>query len=423
VKQGSLHVSKTAQKPTADELCTIIKCSIAPLLSGSKVSKLTDHSTAQKSKVAKSGNAGLQLRPDCNREECFLLQRAQEFSEQEVRLASIGMEMLAEVLPHFGSRFFDDLLQASIRRIMVQSLGYSNEKLLLEILDSFEGLSAQTYEGNRIAAAIGLDTVSSDEGVLLETIWQEDFIKVLTSGVDTMLTVSPEGRVFNYRTFDTGDTLPFAPYHARHMADYATGKRLAIVLNRHGEILVFKEKRLAFARRRGRWHHFVHEPIIDQIGRIGKPNLRRCVYETCLDVSFARCGGCLAIVKSNKKNQVKDLINADDRLRGGGSAKSQVIMRLIQDQAKNRPFHELHRRFRQAIAAIDGATVLGHDGEILAVGAIVKVPGGSESGARRAAAKALARLGIGIKVSADGGIAGFVQEEGDLAPRLAFEFT
>jgi hypothetical protein len=59
------------------------------------------------------------------------------------------------------------------------------------------------------------------------------------------------------------------------------------------------------------------------------------------------------------------------------------------------------------LVAIDGATVLSHRGELLAVGAILKIPGGSESGGRLAAAKAISAKGLGIKVSQDGGITGY----------------
>lgn len=417
---------ETAPSPTTEQLKKIFQSTLAPLLSGSEVGDRisarldsAEHAVREDAEDA----SDLLLRPNPTEDDCFPLNRPQGFSDQEVQLADVGVSIISEALPHYGTRFFDDLLQASIRRIIVKFLGYTNEKLLLEILDSFESLSAQTYEGNRIAAAIGLDIVPFDDGVALGEIWDQDFIKVLTSGIDTMLTVSPEGRVYAYREFDIGDKLPFAPYHARLMADYATGNRISIVLNRNGEILIFRDKQLTFARRRGRWHYFVHEPIISLMGDIGDEELRRCVYETCLDVSFARCGGCIAVVRPEKRRSVRRLINREDRLHTGSSPKSQVIARLIQKQTRHRPFQELHRRFRQAIAAIDGATVLGHDGEILAVGAIVRVPGGSESGARRAAAKALAALGIGIKVSADGGIAGFVQDDGESSPRLVFEFT
>jgi len=59
------------------------------------------------------------------------------------------------------------------------------------------------------------------------------------------------------------------------------------------------------------------------------------------------------------------------------------------------------------MAAIDGATVIDNTGTVLAVGAIIKIPGGSSGGGRLAAAKELSKLGMGLKVSQDGAIRGF----------------
>jgi hypothetical protein len=56
---------------------------------------------------------------------------------------------------------------------------------------------------------------------------------------------------------------------------------------------------------------------------------------------------------------------------------------------------------------MDGATVLTRTGRVLTAGAIVKVPGGSTGGGRTAAAKQLSKLGLAIKISADGPITGF----------------
>ena len=67
-------------------------------------------------------------------------------------------------------------------------------------------------------------------------------------------------------------------------------------------------------------------------------------------------------------------------------------------------FHELSRPLRQEILSMDGATIIFDDGTILAVGAILKINSGSDGGGRRAAARALSKYGIGIKVSSDGQI-------------------
>jgi hypothetical protein len=56
---------------------------------------------------------------------------------------------------------------------------------------------------------------------------------------------------------------------------------------------------------------------------------------------------------------------------------------------------------------MDGATILRNTGDVITAGSIVRVPGGSSGGGRRAAAVQLSKLGLGIKISADGPITGF----------------
>jgi hypothetical protein len=66
---------------------------------------------------------------------------------------------------------------------------------------------------------------------------------------------------------------------------------------------------------------------------------------------------------------------------------------------------------------------LNHKGTVTAAGAIVRVGGGSDGGGRRAAAKALSRLGLAIKVSADGGITAFSDRGTKQHPEIAFEVS
>ena len=144
-------------------------------------------------------------------------------------------------------------------------------------------------------------------------------------------------------------------------------------------------------------------------------NQAETIHETCLDVSFARSGGCIAIVDSAKRRQfeAKELVSNEDRLGHSEKAKAKALHWLTTKGNVTSParFTDLERRFRQELAAIDGATVIDSEGTIIAIGAIVKVPPGSASGARRAAARALAEFGIGIKVSADGEVSGFLPDE------------
>ena len=132
--------------------------------------------------------------------------------------------------------------------------------------------------------------------------------------------------------------------------------------------------------------------------------IREAIYETCLDASFARTGACIGVVSSSRSaHWTKIVVNEGDHIQLSQSIKARAVSRMI----RHKKFQQLDRRLRQELSAIDGATVISHDGTILAVGAILKIPGGSSGGGRLAAAKALSSVGLGIKVSQDGGITGF----------------
>jgi len=67
-----------------------------------------------------------------------------------------------------------------------------------------------------------------------------------------------------------------------------------------------------------------------------------------------------------------------------------------------------------------GVCLIDYDGNILAVGAIIKIEAGSLGGGRLAAAKTLSNYGISIKVSADGSIEGFRMDRNKLRVKPIF---
>jgi DNA integrity scanning protein DisA with diadenylate cyclase activity len=142
----------------------------------------------------------------------------------------------------------------------------------------------------------------------------------------------------------------------------------------------------------------------------------RAVYASCLDISFARTGGCIAIANGKNAKQVSDYLNSGDLLAQARTDKATLLGHLI-----GQSFEKIPRPIREEMAALDGAVVLDEMGVVLAAGAIVRVPGGSEGGGRRAAAKALSRLGLAVKVSADGAITAFTDRGTKQNPEIAFE--
>jgi hypothetical protein len=238
--------------------------------------------------------------------------------------------------------------------------------------------------------------------VKLEELWREDFSRVLSNGFDSMYVCGSDGRVFKVNYLPHPPSVEFAPYRLGSIAAWCrSAQRVAIVLNRSGEVLVFKEKKLRFAKRRGAWRYYAHESVVQRLG-VGNSELRRAVYESCLDVSFARTGGCIAVLTAKGGSRISRVIDDKDLMKSLQRPRTRLLNFTLK-----KPFQELDRRQRQELLSMDGATVLKRTGEVVTAGSIVRVPSGSTGGGRTAAARQLSKLGLAIKISADGPITGF----------------
>jgi hypothetical protein len=345
-----------------------------------------------------------------------------------------------------GGPFATDLMARLPRRLVVDTLCPPGVKTgaVLAAIDQFQVWSNRSYEGQLIVAALGFTRepnawpAAGGEpffAVQLQEAWTEDFGAVLTNSFDTMLVSDYSGQLLAYAAMASpAQPPPLAPLRLGAVAHWSAEhpERLALVLNRANELLVLRHGALVFAHRAGSWFFLAPDAIVLQMGGPRDLELRRAVYASCLDASFAGTGACIGILNADATARLKEIAPepADHLLpqRPGkalplpqSSAKARLLQRAINGQ----PFQALDRRLRQEILAIDGATILDHTGQLLAAGAILKVPGGSSGGGRRAAAVALAAYGVGIKVSADGGIEGFrrtttASEEGQEGTRLSF---
>jgi hypothetical protein len=317
-----------------------------------------------------------------------------------------------------------DLLSTFQRRIVARALGSAErESTLLTGIDLFAAWANRLYEGSPISASIGFRRWhQSKDSVQLSDFGKNDFGAVISNGHDTLLEFDFDGKFIKHVCLHPVYNPPsFCPFRQGPIADWTIhGKdkerrRVAFTLNRLGEILAFRDEQLLFARRSNRWSFLTHRPVLTQMGTSFDRNIRRPVYETCLDASFARTGACIGIVgRSESPEWRRVVVDSQNHLGSGRSVKAMALTAMI----RGRKFQDLDRRLRQELVAVDGAVVLSHDGELLTVGAILKIPGGSTGGGRLAAAKELGNLGLGIKVSQDGGITGFRKGHEDPAFRL-----
>jgi hypothetical protein len=271
-----------------------------------------------------------------------------------------------------------------------------------EAIREFEELASQTYEGHPVVMALGMTGAVGYGPITLEELWREDFSRVISNGFDSMYRCGSDGRVSNVVYLPHPLSVAFAPHRLGAIAGWCRQNRVAIVLNRSGEVLLFKDGKLQFAKRRGAWRYYPHDSVVQRL-RVGNALLRRAVYESCLDVSFARTGGCVAVLTETVRSKLSRALASRDLLDRDEITRTKLLSRAI----NNRTFQDLDRRFRQELLSMDGATVLTRTGKVLTAGSIVKVPSGSTGGGRKAAALQLSRLGLAIKISADGPITGF----------------
>ena len=414
---------------TANRYHEILSRYLVPMFAGSSLEPAPIPCDDKKGVVLGEPGGSLLIRPDPRWPECFRLRRTHPFERDDIRIAKQFVRAFHEKLMASEQPFFTYLVDSCPQDVVAWSLKAENvdDALVPAIIAALQKWASQTYEGVRISAAIGVDPfpeVTRISTIHLDRVIDQDYAKVLSNGLDTILVVSPSGHVMEnlalgeaaQRKMRISEPL-FTPSRYAPLAEWARDGRIAFALNRHGEILVFASQRLRFAFRRGTWFHFSHKAMIERIGGTNHGRaLMRDVYATCLDISFARKGGCIAIANRQNSSKAMEYLNRDDLLSRPKTQTSTLLRHLI-----GQPFHKIPRPLREELVALDGAVVLDRAGLVIAAGAIVRVPGGSDGGGRRAAAKALSRLGFAIKISADGGITAFTSRGSDQNPEIAFE--
>jgi len=393
----------------AEQFQNLLQKHVVPMFPGSRIEPAPVAVHASKRNATLRDPIHIIVRwPKTKECQCHLI-RAQFFAPSDAALIHEVIANLHRTAALFGTPFFDDLINPAIRQTVASMVAPDCADLVSDLLRQMEQWSEETYEGRPISAAIGVDPTTATTGqVTIGEMFQEQFGVVVANGLESFLTVAQDGSLIGYEPFpaENPDGRMFAPLRFTCLAHWARDSRIGLALTRTGEILVLKDGEMLFAKRRGAWRHFTHGSLVKR-ARLKKSfprDLTAAIQETCLDVSFARTGGGIGVVRSSRAQKfiAAEIVNEKDMV-GSQSVKGRFLKRII---GKKR-FYELDRRLRQDLVAVDGSTILDHVGKILAVGAIINIKAGSEGGGRLAAAKTLGKYGLGVKISSDGEIVGY----------------
>jgi hypothetical protein len=416
---------------SGEEFRTIVQNYICPILAGAVITpELLDAENKIHSLAAlKNNGQSMHISPTKKAGYKIEIRRNQPFNSEDTKLVEAIVTQIVSNFNKTPALYQERIISYAIEVGLCKFLCAPAYAMLANILDGFESWSARTYEGRKPTFTIVVDfedkqEVDKQHPSILDVL-TEDFFAPLSNSVESGILISAQGALREYVDFaqDQIANNSYAPSRFMSVANYAEADKVCFTLTNNGEVLIFKNKKLFFSKRNGGWSYYNHDSTV-RIMAGSSTEVKRAMYETILDVSFSRTGGCLAAVPlANEKNLIKDggksvdsIIKCDDLLAHPSSVKSRAISRLVQ----GKKFQDISRTMRKELVGIDGATILNYQGEILAVGAIIKISGGSTGGGRLAATETLAPHGTAIKISADGMVKAFNAVK-DGKPEVAFK--
>ncbi|MBC7388047.1 MAG: hypothetical protein H7329_02440 [Opitutaceae bacterium] len=392
---------------------SLVENYICPILTGSKSGEQIFASDKSDTVTIQSGRRAMHLRPARSSAYKIEVTRSQPFYSNDKLIVT---SILNEILSHHDKvdeQYRERIINYGVEVGICRHIAGKHYQILFDILNSLDKWAIRTYEGKKVTFSLTIDFAKDDEPnnlyPCINKIMEEDFSALLSNSVESSLYVSSKGALLGYKNLtESTQNVSYAPQKFHSFACSATEEKLAITLTTNGEILIFQHKTLIFSKRRGIWNYFNHEPVMKRIAGNSKytePAATKAIYETVLDVSFSRTGGCIGFIRSTdvKKMIEKHVIKDEDIISKGISVKSQALKRLI----NGKKFQQLNRTLRKEILAIDGATIVDFDGNVIAAGAIIQIKAGSTGGGRLAATKTLAEYGSAIKISADGMVRGY----------------
>ncbi len=253
----------------------------------------------------------------------------------------------------------------------------------------------------------------------------------LCDGRRTLFLVDCEGRLAEIVDIErwaaeipegVGPDVPCSRQFAAHARATRASGDVCLVLSPNGEIKLFAEGSQAFSFANGRWR------ILDPAAKfarwaeaVGRPALARSIFQAALDLAEARQGGLFVVVE-RPLEAVGRLLSPADLVASDASVAPEELTpgdplakRALHYLARDRTVTELDPPVLEALAGLDGATVVDRNGRLLAFGAILRHdatallgPAPAE-GARTTAALVASRFGPVLKVSEDGVVSCFLR--------------
>jgi len=412
---------------------------VLPLFTGSLIEG-EEESNPRENEVAQGTNGTILCKPSKPDLYRLIIKREQPFKNLEINLVRAVLEELSKVYRYQIDElaYNRNLQQYALQKAICKSVNVRNYQTLLDLVYELSIWSTKTYEGNKPSFGFLISprkNLSNNEvAIHFSDIVARDFSVLISDGKNTCINLNGKGNLIGYVNLqNTNNVNTFAPIDFIKIARACKKGIIGLTLMQNGDLLVFSEQQLLFIKSRGSWHCFCHEELIEKLSVGTEVGLKEAIYLSALDVSFAKTGGCICCLRKDQvKNGIKlidindilleeyyniklsELDNICDIVENGEetlkplpdfksslSQEQAIKVATLRKIVDGRKFQELDRKLRQELMGIDGATVLDSEGNIVAIGAIIKIEAGSTGGGRLSAAKTLAKYGTSIKISMD----------------------
>ena len=427
---------------------------VLPLFTGSHIAG-EDVSSSRDSEVAQGAGGTMLVKPHKEDEYRLIIKRSQPFKSNDIELMHAIIEELDQINDYqITDQIYVKKLQSlAMEKAICKSLTEISYNTLLGVISGLDKYARKTYEGSEIKFGIIINEYNNcpnkTENLHYTSLFKKDFFSVMSNGQQTCIEIDKEGYLLGHVLFERLRNAPtICPYDYTGVAKYCNDKRIGIILLSSGEIMLFKNYELMYVKKGGSWGSYCHDEIIQLLSNRTShtiKEIRKQIYFTALDCSFARTGGCIVYLDKDgvenalthidihdiinekyyeiKKNQLIEeshklynftkpiVVDENQTFEDFLSDKTMIKAACLKECIADKKFHELSRKFREEIVGVDGATIIDNDGTIIAIGAIVQIEAGSSSGGRLAATKTLAKYGVAIKISADGIMQAFIKDK------------
>ena len=303
-----------------EEFYDVVSKLIVPLFTGSVLAGEIESSQRDMEVALGAGNSVL-LKPSKIDDYRIVLKRGQAFKSFEVNLLrSIIRELYKISLLNIqDALYLRNLQNMAIEKALVESLTESGSSTILGIINGLEKWGSRTYEGSTVKLGIMVNLVQNADSinqVNYSQILNSDFFALFTDGISSFIEFDKTGYLLGYLNIKNPKSVPtICPYVFDKVARMCNDKRVGIVLTEKGDILIFYSRQLVFAKRNGLWCVYSHEEIIrllyNNVSYTAK-TIRRAIYNSALDCSFAYKGACLVYINKDKTKQALSHINAAD---------------------------------------------------------------------------------------------------------------